>query len=185
MEDQKLKRPPTFDHLMSSKKPNTRKLFLPLDSEIAERYDEVKNRRDVAKIRYEARKDPQTAEEFAQAQAAFDQVEADLRENSVLFTFKAIGRKNYEKLVSKHPPTNKQKEEVEDAGGDPKLVFWNTDTFPPALIAASCVSPEMTPEQAKVLWEDDENWNSAELSEIFNAALMANTTRKVTDLGNA
>lgn len=185
-QDLKLNRPATYDHLKSMKKPNRRRIWIALDSDVAEEYEAAKTARDVAKIRHDARPgDTHASEEYVAAVERFEEVEAQLRENSVLFVFKSIGRPKYEKLARSFPPTQAQRDEVEDRGGDPKQLPWNTDLFPPALIAASCESPKMTQEEATQLWNDDENWNAAELQVLFETALAANNSRRIVELGNA
>jgi len=69
---------------------------------------------------------------------------------TITFHLRAIGTKKYEKLVAKHPPTQEQIDahEVERQAENERLAAagkgeripalgWNSDTFPPALIAAS------------------------------------------------
>src|SRR5687767_897063 len=58
----------------------------------------------------------------------------DGEETEVTLTFRAIGMKAYDKLVSKHPPKPDQR--VDGAS-------FNMDTFAPALIAACSVVPEL------------------------------------------
>ena len=58
------------------------------------------------------------------------------------FTFRAIGRKAWADLVAKHPPTKAQLKVDPQADVDP-------ESFPVAAIAASCVEPALTLEQAQ------------------------------------
>lgn len=75
--------------------------------------------------------------------------------------FKAVGAKEYDRLLSAHPPTAKQK--LEGA-------TYNLDTFGPALISAVCVDPELTFEEAKALW-NSEDWSRGEIMTLFGNAV--------------
>jgi len=79
-------------------------------------------------------------------------------------TYQAIGAQEYDKLVSKHPPTSDQR--VEGAS-------FNIDTFGPALIAKSCVEPEMSEEDAKEIWTSPE-WSRGDLMVLFRKAVELN-----------
>jgi len=83
----------------------------------------------------------------------------------VVFTFKSIGRFNYDKLVSEHPPTKEQKADGAD---------FNAETFPPTLVAAACSDPEISLEESIDMFDSPE-WNNAELRALFFGALEVNT----------
>lgn len=70
---------------------------------------------------------------------------AERLEDAVAFTFQELGRARYERLLREHPPRPIDIEADAD---------WNTDTFPAALIAAACVDPAMTGEEAQRLWDE-------------------------------
>jgi len=82
-----------------------------------------------------------------------------------VFTMRAIGSKAYDVLVGMHPPTAEQKKESGT---------YNPDTFGPALIAACSVTPHLTPNEAKELWESDE-WSRGEVMALFLAAVEVNS----------
>lgn len=82
----------------------------------------------------------------------------------VTLKYKAIGAKAYDELVSKHPPTREQRTNGSS---------FNIDTFAPALIAACCVEPEMTAEDAKELWQSDD-WSRGDLLVLFSQAVELN-----------
>lgn len=75
--------------------------------------------------------------------------------------FRAVGAQDYDRLLSEHPPTAKQK--LDGA-------TYNLDTFGPALIAAVCVEPELTYDEAKALW-DSEDWSRGEIMTLFGNAV--------------
>lgn len=78
--------------------------------------------------------------------------------------FQALGAKDYDDLVAEFPPTKKDK----DDGG-----VWDSEKFPPALIAASCLEPSLTREQAQQLWESPD-WSRGELYDIFSRLVRLN-----------
>lgn len=96
--------------------------------------------------------------------------------DEVVLLFRAIGAKEYDDLLAKHPPNAKQK--VEGAS-------YNIDTFAPALIAKVCVDPEMSYEESKSLW-DSEEWSRGEVMTLFgNAVELCNQGLNVPFTGSA
>ncbi len=101
----------------------------------------------------------------------------------VTFTFRSIGRVAMRDLLDAHKPTPDQRRELREAQ---KLVGipshrraelpFNSDTYPPALIAACCVSPAMTEDEATELWES-EAWGEGELMSLFEAAQLVNSQK--------
>lgn len=75
--------------------------------------------------------------------------------------FRSIGSAEYDRLVTKYPPTPAQKKEG---------ASYNLDAFAPSLIAAVCVDPKMSAEEAKELWTAEE-WNRGELYNLFREAV--------------
>lgn len=77
---------------------------------------------------------PVIAEQLAELS---DEIEASKQE----FRFRCVGFTEWQKLTSRHPPTKEQRKVNQMADHNP-------ETFQPAAIAASCMAPEMTVEQA-------------------------------------
>ncbi len=101
----------------------------------------------------------------------------------VTFTFQSIGRVAYRDLLLAHPATGEQRREFEKAqktaGTPPHLVSrlpFNSDTYPPALIAACCVTPAMTVDEATELWQS-EAWGEGELMALLTAAQLVNSQK--------
>lgn len=84
------------------------------------------------------------------------------------FTMRSIGRSAYEALRREHLPTDQQRDE---AGLAARLLRFNVDTFPPALVAASCINPTMTVAAATELWD---LLDPREADALFLAAQHAN-----------
>jgi hypothetical protein len=74
------------------------------------------------------------------------------------FLFRALKRTEYRALLDDHPAS--------EEGAD-----WNTDTFAPALIAASAVDPVITIEQATQMWDE---WEAGEMGRMFLACWQLN-----------
>ena len=80
------------------------------------------------------------------------------------FVFKRIGKRAYSDLLAAHPPTAEQRRT------SPKLDH-NPETFPGALVAASCQSPKMTLDQVRK-FEEVLDWG--QFNQLYQAALDAN-----------
>lgn len=173
-----LKKPVTFDHL-KKKAPVERRVRIPLSQDAVDTFDAATEAYERAKILGEPTE--ALAEALAVARTAVE-------ESSVVMLFRCIGRKAYDDLLEAHPPTDDQVKEFQDDNpnrdGTPNTRGrppYNIETFPAALVAASCVEPEMTYEQVCEIFDE---WNSTEVSELWVAALEVNTQRRVVQLGN-
>ncbi len=119
------------------------------------------------------------------------QEEAVEHEQVVRFTFRGIGRKAFERLKDDHPPTPEQQksaqEEAVATGVDAELarLRWDADKFPPALVAAASIEPKITHDEAWELFHVSEDWNEAEVTDLFLAALRAQQGRDSADLGKS
>lgn len=85
-------------------------------------------------------------------------------QSEVTMRYQSIGMREYDRLVSKHPPKPEQR--VDGASFD-------IDTFAPALISAVCVEPEITPNDAKEIW-DSPDWSRGDLMVLFRNAVDLN-----------
>lgn len=105
----------------------------------------------------------------------------------IRFTFQALPPDEYDALKAQHRPTEPQKTKARKANEAPP--DFNTDTFPPVLIAAACIlieSPSgkaegLSVEDAERIWTAS-TYNDAERNELFNAAFGAQFTRTRADL---
>lgn len=161
-------RPATRDHLRSLKKPQTKIVTILLDSDVLDAYEKA-----------QAHLSEATAETRAGLEAELAEAKTALAESTVQLKFQSIGRKRYEDLVADHPATKEQNEQA--LKETQQEAPYNLDTFPPALIRASILEPELTEEDIADIYD---NWNNAELMELFLAALEVNTQRRTVDLGN-
>lgn len=88
----------------------------------------------------------------------------DGEQSEVTMKFQSIGMREYDKLVSKHPPKPEQR--VDGASFD-------IDTFAPSLISACSVEPEITAADAKEIW-DSPDWSRGDLMVLFRNAVDLN-----------
>lgn len=179
-------RPATFDHL-SKKRPRSKTVPIVMDEDVADRYSQLRVERDGAKQLVQVSKNLRQGDDaMAELEAKLERLEAeleaahhDLEEATVYIRFEAIGRKAYDKLEREHAPSDEVKASfTEKFGGPPS---HDPETFAPVIIAASAVQPTMTLEQVEQLFEE---WNDAEIGELYKAALSVNTTRREVELGN-
>jgi hypothetical protein len=84
----------------------------------------------------------------------------------VSLTFQGIPAFQYDRLISKHPPRPKDKKQG---------YGYNPDAFGPAIVAATCIDPPMSEEDAKEIWES-EDWNRGELMILLMSAIEVCTT---------
>jgi len=118
----------------------------------AQRQDAVSNRAPVA---------PGIAEQVLglQEQARAAEVE---------FRFRSLGRRAYSDLLRAHPPTEAQKADA-PAG---QVLMWDADTFPPALMSATCVQPaDTTLDWWRGVYDD---WGLGQVERLWKACLTAN-----------
>lgn len=82
-------------------------------------------------------------------------------EDPVSFLFRAIGAIEYDKILSKYPPTNEQKAD----GGT-----YDQDRFAPALLSRVCIEPVLDESEWKQIWNSPD-WNRGEVGGLFWAAV--------------
>ncbi len=85
--------------------------------------------------------------------------EGDFDEMTMLF--RAIGSQEYDKLLSKNPPTQEQKAD----GGS-----YNVNTFGPGLLSKVCIEPDMDQKQWAEIWNSPD-WNRGEMMQLFLVAV--------------
>lgn len=75
--------------------------------------------------------------------------------------FRAIGARQYDDLIAKHPPNAQQKINGE---------VYNIHTFAPTLISICSVDPHLSYDEAKAIW-DSEDWSRGEVMSLFGACV--------------
>lgn len=102
-----------------------------------------------------------TFEQLLSKKRAEKEVKINLGGEETSLLFRAVGATQYDKMLSKHPPTTEQK-----ADGS----IYNINTFGPAVLAAVCVDPELDAKQWSEIWHSDD-WNRGEVMQIFVTAI--------------
>lgn len=97
-------------------------------------------------------------------EARVEKLAKEVDKKTRTFVFQSIGRRAWRKMLSEHPPTK------EHLAMEPELDF-NPDTFPAVAFRRSCISPELT--------QDDAEWLAGDLPEgeftrVWGALLRAN-----------
>ncbi len=81
-------------------------------------------------------------------------------EDPVSFLFRAVGAQDYDRLITKCPPTKEQQAE----GGS-----YDQNRFAPLLLAAVCTEPVLDEAEWREIWDSPE-WNRGEVMGLFLAA---------------
>jgi hypothetical protein len=126
--------------------------------------------------------DEELAGDLEAARIHLEETELLVLENSVEFKFRALGGDRMEKLTAEHQATPEQwtdfKRTLKRSGMSQNANLpYNHQTFPPALISESCISPVFTLEQAQELWDSD-SFSQGERAAIFQAAWSVNAMIK-------
>jgi hypothetical protein len=100
-----------------------------------------------------------------------DDLDQEIAESRIKFTFKSIGRGNYAKLLDEFKPREPKEEYETD-----HEVGFDVDEFPPRLLALGSVDPKMELKEAKEIWQggDDGDWSDAETTKLLMGAIRAN-----------
>jgi hypothetical protein len=93
------------------------------------------------------------------------------------------GHRAFEELIAEHPPQDSDHDDSRRMTGRPEaLARWHTDSFTPALLAACCVDPVLTVDEATTVYED---WTDGELGELVAAAFAVSQGARQVDVGKA
>jgi len=83
------------------------------------------------------------------------------KKEEVTFLFRSIGSVDYDRLLTKNPPTTEQRAEG---------ASYNINTFAPAILSSVCAEPEMSPTQWSEIWNSPD-WNRGEIMQLFVSAV--------------
>ncbi len=155
----------TMADILAAKKPNSRTVDIILDSDLAQEIQLKTFELEQMKARTKGKKS--LAEGTVNLEKELDDLFETAADTVATFTFKDIGRKSFDALLVAHQPTAAQKKNVADQGGG--VLEYNQETFPPALMAASAIDPEMTVEEAEEIYH---NWSSGDAEILFTTAIL-------------
>lgn len=181
-------KPIPLDHLRSQKKASTASTWLVQDLDKLDEFENLENQVVEARKRFGMFPGLEgTLEELNRLEDELKQAAEELRhpDVSIKFVFRSIGAKAYEDLVTAHPLSDEKKEELKSKGIDPDALAFDADTFAPALVAASCISHELTYEFVKdeIMGDDSGDWSQSDIKSLYSAALEANTRQRDVNLG--
>jgi hypothetical protein len=111
-------------------------------------------------------------------QAATDALDA-MDAATKWFTFRSLGRAPFRELLAKHPAREEDHDAV-SAQAEGSKAPYNMDTFPPALIQASCVDPILSDEDIAAIFDGDA-WNDVEVNALVVHAQLAQAQAPVAD----
>ena len=172
-----------IDDILAAKKPNETTYQILLEPTLRSEIEDTK--RALARAQRQERGDPGLAGgNTLKLEKRLEELETKAEELSVTFRFRGLGRRANDELMARpeHRPTDEQKAEFKKEGGQGELTF-NTETYPPALIAATCIEPEgMTLEKAQRLFDD---WTTGDVEGLFTAAMMACRERSSVPFGRS
>lgn len=182
----------SIDEILDTKQSFTDSVTIALTGDVAHKLSRLREEVDRAQMRLDSRlgsSDDIAAYEDAKRRLEEAIEEAKEAGQTATFTFKALGRQEFEDLRDAEPATKEQRNEYRKmalAQGVPPskvgTLGYNPDTFPPVLIAASCVKPTMNLEQAQRLW-NSEKFSQSELQVLFATAYGVNAADTRVDLG--
>lgn len=168
----------SFQDLLTAKAPVTVRDLFGVPPELNQALIDARDL--VRRLNLRDTEDEATRLQLAEAEAQLQQARDAVRDAGIEVVMQSIGRDAWEKLKKKHPPTDQQRAEYKARNGTGQLEY-DYETFPIPAIAAACIQPEMSEEQAAQLW-DSPAWNEAECARLFEMAMAANETRQVGNL---
>lgn len=171
----------SFEELKKLKKPRTHTVQIYFEDEPVERLNRLQ--REKARLNLQGDKAPKA--QHRQLDVEIEQAKADVRETSAEVTLQSIGRLRWEELVDSCPPEEEDhleaRRQMNKSEKDTTIrADFHFADFAPKLIAASAVEPKMTEKQVRELMDE---WNGPEFVELFEAAMVVNTTRRAADWG--
>lgn len=156
---------PSYSEIKRLKKPNRRDVDIVLDPELARLIRDKERQIEQSKT---VRVGKSLAESADTLQKELDDLWANSDGLVANFVFEDPGKKRFDDLVTAHPPTKDQTEEWKREGGEGNLSF-NPDTFVPALIALTCVSPKLDLDEAVEICEE---WGNGDVGLLFATAML-------------
>lgn len=171
------------DRLKKRKKPEIT-LRICLDDDLVQEVEDLEAELELAKF---------NKADTAEIESRLEDATARRDAETEVLTLRSIGRIAFRDLKREHPPTDEQVAEWQKAHAtpdptDPKVMIpatsvpeFDTDTFPPALIAA-CLVPPWTPEEVEDLTED---WNDSEFMQLWASAMAVCNVSRIGGWGKA
>lgn len=115
------------------------------------------------------------ADELAPLEKAVQEALQRVDDTSRTYVFHALGNVTFQKLLGAHKATDDDHEKVKEEGIGQRALF-HAETFGPALVEKCC--DELDEAEVADMF-GGEDWNLAELQQLFMAAYEVNTQRSV------
>lgn len=172
-----------FDTLQRLKRPAVETAPIVMDPEWAHEAATARQKLAEADLRLlRDEEDPKAAaarraalERLVALREARDQAEAAGQPKVVDFKFRALSRLEYQEVVDRNEPSPEDEEAAAKRGS---MALWNSDTFPPDLVATALQSPRLTTDQVNTIWSAKQ-WSAGDLNALFLAAQRACTRRVI------
>lgn len=116
--------------------------------------------------------EPATLEGLLSKAAPERSVVVDVNGTRMSLRLRAMSGPDYDALERQHGP------EASDIDRLGRPLLFNPRTFPPALVAACCVEPVLSEDEAKKLWLSP-SWSKGDLDALFSAAYELNHRTEV------
>lgn len=160
---------PSIEEIQKLKRPNTRSVTLILDPEIPRQIRELERAYDRERRTDERENRPAKAPAIRKV---IEELKDQAADSEITFTFRDIGRKRFDGMIEEHPPTPAQIKAAKER--NQSIPEFNPDTFAPALMAATAVSPSMTLQEATNIYNE---WGQGDNQALFLTAVAACTER--------
>lgn len=148
---------PTFAEINAIRKPRTTTVWLPIDAEVLDRIEDLE--RDLRIATGDDEREHRVPKAPAiKAELEALRVEAEAETAAVAFKFGELPRKQWRDLIDTHRSEDPARR-------------WDENTFAPAAIAASCLEPQISADEAQTIWDE---WGTSHGYVLFSAAVMVN-----------
>lgn len=98
-------------------------------------------------------------------------LEAEARQSEVLFKFEGLGQGVFATLQAEHPATPEIKKKL---GLENEPLEFHPETFPPALMAASCIEPIELKGNVEEWTEIHQGWSHGQVTRLWATCMAAN-----------
>lgn len=156
----------SWDEITAQHEPTQKSVRVPMRASLLDEISKLEAEAERQQQLDKMSNEPDAAPAVAQR---IQELEAELAASEVEFVFRAVGKRPLQQLIAEHPPTDDQIREAEQNG---MRAVRNEDTFQPALLHASCISPaDSTLEGWQTICE---RWSDGQFAALWQACLLAN-----------
>lgn len=157
--------------ILAARKPRQQRVRFLFDGDLAAELDRTRQALRSALVDQSAL----ASDEVSTLRQKLSDLESAADAATVEFVFAAIGRARLDELKAQNPPTEEMWARYrERVKANPLMTppEFDPEAMAPALIAASCVDPSMTVDEAQKLWDE---LSDGEAARLFEAAWNVNS----------